>query len=159
MRSSRARLAVVAAIVIAVALGAWRTSRPKSIPVAFGVVDRGRVERTVANTRAGTVQACRRAKLAPPMGGQIVKLPVREGSRVHAGDLLLELWSQNGVAQQRQTKEQARGAVLHAQEVCTSADVAERDAGRAQKLHRDALLPDDQLDRAISNARTLRAAC
>ena len=56
-------------------------------------------------------------------------------------------------------QEQARGATLHAQQICVSADVAERDADRARKLHRDGLLPDDQLDRAISNARTLRAAC
>ena len=159
MRSFSARFLIVAAIVAAVALGAWRSSRPKTVPVVFGVVDRGRVERTVANTRAGTVQACRRARLAPPMGGQIVALPVREGTRVHAGDVLLELWSQNGVAQQRQSEEQAHSATLHAQEVCSSADVAERDAERARKLHRDALLPDDQLDRAVSNAHTLRAAC
>src|SRR5437868_5709199 len=144
MRSFSARFLIVAAIAAAVALGVWRSSRPKTVSVVFGVVDRGRVERTVANTRAGTVQACRRAKLAPPMGGQIVALPVREGARVHAGDVLLELWSQNGVAEQRRMQEQARGVTLHAQEVCTSADVAEREAERARRLHRDALLPDDQ---------------
>ena len=111
MRSFSARFLIVAAIVAAVALGAWRSSRPKTVPVVFGVVDRGRVERTVANTRAGTVQACRRARLAPPMGGQIVALPVREGTRVHAGDVLLELWSQNGVAQQRQKRISSIGGV------------------------------------------------
>src|SRR5207237_9279181 len=97
MRSFSARFLIVAAIVAAVALGAWRSSRPKTVPVVFGVVDRGRVERTVANTRAGTVQACRRARLAPPMGGQIVALPVRGGTRLDPGAVLVELWRPKGV--------------------------------------------------------------
>src|SRR5690242_12447786 len=118
MRSLGAKLLAVLAIAAAIAFGAWRSSRPKVVPVIVGVVDRGRVERTVSNTLAGTVQACRRAKLAPPSGGQIVALPVREGARVRAGDTLLELWSGSGVAEQRRAQEQARSATLHAQEVC-----------------------------------------
>jgi len=153
------RIAILALLIAVVAFFAWRSSRPKLVPVVFATVDVGRVERTIANTRAGTVQACRRAKLAPPSGGQIVSLPVHEGDRVRAGQLLLELWSQNGVAQERMAQEQARGAALHAQQLCGNADIADRDAQRAKQLHRDGLLPDDQLDRAVSSARTLRAAC
>ena len=159
MRSVGGRLLFAALVVAAIAFGVWRTTRPKVVPVVLGVVDRGRVERTVANTRAGTVQACRRAKLAPPSGGQIVSLPVREGDRVQAGQVLLELWSQNGIAEARAAHEQARGATLHAQEACLNAEVGEREAERARKLHRQGLLPDDQLDRAISLGKTLRAAC
>src|SRR5712692_11606210 len=117
------RLAVVAVILIAVVLLVWGTRRPNPLPVVLAEVDLGRVERTVANTRAGTVQACRRAKLAPPSGGQIVSLPVREGDRVRAGQVLLELWSQNGVAQARVAQEQAHSATLHAQEACLNAEV------------------------------------
>src|SRR5258708_11818891 len=95
VRSVGGRPLFAALVVAAIAFGVWRTTRPKVVPVVFGVVDRGRVERTVANTRAGTVQACRRAKLAPPSGGQIVSLPVREGDRVQTGQTLLDLWSQN----------------------------------------------------------------
>lgn len=157
--SKPVRLLIIAAVIAAIVFAFYRSSRPRPVAVVFGVVDRGRVERTVANTRAGTVNACRRAKLAPPSGGQIVSLPVREGDRVRAGALLLELWSQNGVAQARAAQEQARGAALHAQEACLNADIAEREAERARKLHRDGLMPDDQLDRVISNAKTLRAAC
>ena len=50
--------------------------RPDPIPVVVAVVDRGLVRATVANTRAGTVKACRRAGLAPALGGQLAKLPV-----------------------------------------------------------------------------------
>jgi RND family efflux transporter, MFP subunit len=159
MKSPGVRLLIAVLIVAAIGFFVWRKAQPSEVPVVLGVAGRGRVERTVANTRAGTVQACRRAKLAPPSGGQIVSLPVHEGDRVRAGEVLLELWSQNGVAQARVAREQARGATLHAQEACLNADVAERDAARARKLHRDGLLPDDQLDRAVSLGKTLRAAC
>src|SRR5216684_571777 len=159
VRSVGGRLLFAALVVAAIAFGAWRTTRPKVVPVVLGVVDRGRVERTVANTRAGTVQACRRAKLAPPSGGQIVSLPVHEGDRVTEGQVLLELWSQNGIAEARVAQEQAHGATMHAQEACLNAEVAEREAERARKLHREGLLPDDQLDRAISLGKSLRAAC
>ena len=153
------RLLAVAVIGVAIALVLWRYRRPNAVPVVLADVDVGRVEHSVANTRAGTVNACRRAKLAPPAGGQIVALPVREGDRVRSGQVLLELWNQEGTAQAKVAEEQSRSAVLHAEEACGHADVAQRDAARASKLHRDGLLPDDQLDRALSNATTLRAAC
>jgi len=51
------------------------------------------------NTRAGTIKACRRAKLAPAAGGQIVKLWVKEGERVQQGQVLLELWNTDLSAQ------------------------------------------------------------
>jgi HlyD family secretion protein len=159
VRSLGVRLLLAGLVVSAIAFGIWRTARPKAVAVVLGAVDRGRVERTVANTRAGTVEACRRAKLAPLSGGQIVSLPVHEGDRVQTGQVLLELWSQDGLAQARVAQEQSRSTTLHAQEACLNAEVAERDAERARKLHREGLLPDDQLDRAVSLGKTLRAAC
>lgn len=153
------RLLILLAIVAAFALLVWWYTRPEPVPVVISEVDRGRVERSVANTRAGTVNACRRARLAPQAGGQIASLPVREGQRVQAGQVLLVLWNEDSAAQTRMAEEQARSAVLRAEEVCERASVAQRDADRARKLHRDGLLPDDQLDRAISSAATLRSAC
>jgi len=153
------RIAVLAVLVCAIAAFVWWRTRTKPVPVVIGDVDRGRVEQSVANTRAGTVSACRRAKLAPPSGGQIVSLPVHEGDRVRAGQVLLELWNADSAASARAAEEQTHGAMMRAQETCVSADVAERDADRARKLHGQGLLPDDQLDRAISTAKSLRAAC
>lgn len=153
------RLIVFLAIVSAIALLVWWKTRPEPVPVIIGEVDRGRVERSVANTRAGTVSACRRAKLAPPAGGTIAALPVREGERVRQGQVLLELWNEDTAARTLVAEEQARSSALRSEEVCLRAAVADRDAERARKLHRDGLLPDDQLDRAASTARTLRAAC
>jgi len=153
------RLLIALAIVALLALVVWRATRPDPIPVRAATIDRGRVERTVANTRAGTVNACRRAKLAPPSGGAIAALPVREGDRVKSGQVILELWNEDTAAQARVAEEQSRGVVLRAEEVCVSAATSAREAERARSLHRDGLLPDEQLDRAISSATTLRAAC
>ena len=158
-KSPRGRLLLIAIILAAIAIPIWRSTRSRRIPVVLGQVDRGRVEQTVANTRAGTVHACRRARLAPPSGGQIVSLPVHEGDRVRAGQVLLELWNDTAVAEARMTVDESRSATLRAQQACVSADIAEREAARARKLHQSGLLPDDQLDRSISSAETARAAC
>lgn len=153
------RSIIVVAVIVAAALLVWIRLRPKPVSVVLGEVDSGRVERSVANTRAGTVTACRRAKLAPNGGGQIASLPVHEGDRVKPGQVLLELWSEDSAAQARAADQLSRGAVERANEACVNADMAERDAQRARKLHADGLLPDDQLDRANSNAKSLRAGC
>jgi HlyD family secretion protein len=153
------RLLIVAVIAMVAALLVWRSTQSEAVKVTIGAVDRGRVERSVANTRAGTVNACRRARLAPPAGGQIVGLPVKEGDRVQAGQVLLELWNEDTVAQARVAEEQVRSAGLRVEEACERAAVAEREAARARKLHADGLLPDEQLDRANSAATTSRAAC
>lgn len=154
------RRILVAAVLAAIAsLAIWQTTRKEAVAVAVGAVDRGRVERSVANTRAGTVNACRRAKLAPPAGGQIVGLPVREGDRVKAGQVLLELWNEDTAAQARVAEEQVRGAALRVEEACVRAETAEREAARATKLHADGLVPEEQLDRATSAAKTARAGC
>ena len=39
----------------------WWSARPKPVRVVVAPVERGTVEKTVSNTRAGTVKACRRA--------------------------------------------------------------------------------------------------
>ena len=61
---------IITLIVVAGLAGLFHyLSRPKPVAVVLQAVDRGKVESIVANTRAGTVKACRRALLAPPTGG------------------------------------------------------------------------------------------
>ncbi|MBK1632304.1 hypothetical protein CKO31_16480 [Thiohalocapsa halophila] len=76
------RLPVKLLLILLLAAGAgavwWSVSRPHPVSVRIAEVERGRVEEMVANTRAGTVKACRRARLAPAMGGQIAQLEVHE---------------------------------------------------------------------------------
>src|ERR1700675_1450629 len=128
------RLILVVFIVAALGAAVWYVMRPKPIPVALGQADHGLVENTVTNTRAGTVTACRRAKLAPPIGGQIARLNVKKGDRVRAGQVLLELWNDTLSAQLQLARNQLDSARSHAQESCLAADVAEREAERSKKL-------------------------
>src|SRR3970040_1879685 len=87
------RFVLLALLVLMAAAAAWYFTRPKPVTVAVAEACIGRVENTVANTRAGSVAACRRAKLAPPAAGRIEKLNVREGDRVKKGQVLLTLWN------------------------------------------------------------------
>ena len=148
------------AIVVAAILGAgWYFTRPEPISVALATVDRGLVERTVSNTRAATVTACRRSRLAPKSGGQIARLLVREGDRVKAGQVLLKLWNKDLVANQELAKDQLKAARLRGREACLAADLAERDAERSRQLKEKGFISDDRLDRAVSEAQTKRAGC
>ncbi len=64
-------------IVIAVAVGViWYMGRQPPPEVLLHTVARGTVEKTVSNTRAGTVEACRRSKLSMPTGGRVDALLV-----------------------------------------------------------------------------------
>ncbi len=74
------RIAILVAILAVVGLAvAWYT-RPKPIPVVLSEVAEGKVESTLANTRAGTVEACQRTKLSTIVGGRIEYLGVKEGT-------------------------------------------------------------------------------
>ena len=108
MSSLRLRqILIVLFLLVAVALLVWYLGRQKPVPVTLATVESGSVLATVSNTRAGTVEACQRARLAPPMGGQIARLPFKEGDRVKAGDILVELWNQDMRAQVLQAERDA----------------------------------------------------
>ena len=89
------------AVIALLATAAWYFTRPKPVVVAVALADAGRVENTVANTRAGSVMPCRRAKLAPPAGGRIERLNVTEGDRVRPGQVLLTLWNDDLTAREQ----------------------------------------------------------
>ena len=95
-------------LAIGAALG-WYWSQPKPVLVKVQAVERGSVQSTASNTRAGTVKACRRAHLAPAIGGLIAKLPVSQSDHVKSGQLLLELWNHDIVAEIKFAKEERRG--------------------------------------------------
>jgi HlyD family secretion protein len=153
------RLGVLALVLATVAAAIWFFTRTEPIAVVVAPVEPGRVEATVANTRAGSVSACRRAKLAPPLGGRIDKLTVREGDRVKKGQLLIELWNEDLVARERVAAEQQQTARAHQREACTIADIAARAAARTRQLQAQGFVSEDAVDRAVSEADAKRAAC
>jgi hypothetical protein len=58
--------------------GGWWLSRPKPVAVVLKEIERGLVESTIANTRAGTVEACQRTRLSTISGGDAAKADVAQ---------------------------------------------------------------------------------
>jgi len=134
-------------------------SKPDPIQVTVSKVERGIVEATVANTRAGTIMACRRAKLSPAMGGQITQLPVNEGDRVEAGELLLALWNDDLQAQVVLAEQEALATRARSEASCIQADIAQREAQRLQRLKTSGAASVELIDQATSRAKSSRAEC
>jgi HlyD family secretion protein len=153
------RAAIVIVLIVIVAAGIWWSLRPKPVAVTVIEVERGTVSATVANTRAGTVNACRRANLSPAVGGQIESLPVKDGERVDRGQLLLELWNDDIRARLTLNQRDARAASSRAREACVTADVAKRESERLMKLHDQGLTSEEAADQAVGKAESTAAAC
>ena len=152
-------IGTVIALAVLVFIAVWYWSQPKPIPVILQQVDTGRVEASVANTRAGTVEACQRAQMAPPTGGQVALLPVSKGQQVKKGEVLLGLWNDDLKAEVALAKSEAGAAKAREEEACVLADVADREAKRLLKLKSSALVSEDRVDRAVTDAIARAAAC
>ncbi len=152
---------IVVAVLVGFALVAafMFFTRSKPLPVVLQTVAFGNVEASVSNTRAGTVMACRRAKMSPSAGGQIAKLRVKKGERVRKGQVLLELWDEDLHAQERLAQEQLQTSRTRVQEVCTLAEAAQREAVRSQELKDKGFISSQLLDRAVSDAASRKASC
>jgi HlyD family secretion protein len=159
MLKKKSKITFLIITVAAVVFLIWHFSRPKPIAVTVSKVELGKVESVVTNTRAGTIKACRRARLAPATGGQIDKLPVVEGQHVQANQILVEMWNEDLQAQLLLVKQEAIAAKARAKETCVRADVAQREANRQEKLSKQKLASEEDVDRARGNAEATRAAC
>ncbi|MEO8223731.1 MAG: efflux RND transporter periplasmic adaptor subunit [Gammaproteobacteria bacterium] len=159
MSSRGVRLLWIVGLIAVVALLAWYLTRPNPVKVTLAEVKLGAVLATVANTRAGTVDACDRARLAPPMGGQIARLPFKEGNRVKKGDILLELWNQDQRAQVSQAEREAVASRSRTREACVNSAVAAKNAARIRKLRTESLVSEGETERAAREADAQAAVC
>ena len=153
------RVAVVVLIGAALAYAGWHVTRPQPPEVELATIARGTVESTVVNTRAGTIKACRRARLAPVAGGQIVKLWVKEGERVKAGQALLELWNRDLAAQRDLATRQFATSEERRREACIVADNAKRDADRTEQLVAKGFVSPQRGEDARADAHARQANC
>ena len=139
--------------------------RAKPVEVEVARVERGEVEETVTNTRAGTVKARNRTKLSPQVGGRVTALPFAKGAKVPAGALLLQLDDSIQRAEMSLAEEQVKTVAAQAAEAHLAARLAEREWARARALARDAILSQQDLDaletrrdQAVSAAEAADAA-
>jgi HlyD family secretion protein len=152
------KIAVIVVVVLLVVGWAW-SARTKPLQVWVTKAEFGAVEKTVSNTRAGTIKACRRSKLSMPMGGVVDKLLVQKGDRVETGQLLLELWDRDHHASVDQARAALNSAEHSQQQVCIMADRSARESQRLQSLAERRLISVDAADNAQSNALSQRGAC
>jgi len=151
-------IALLLLIALAVA-GIWYAGLEPPPVVALHKVSRGMVERTVSNTRAGTVDACRRSKLSMPIGGRVDELHVDEGDKVEAGQVLLSLWNKDRRAMTAQAEAQLLVARHGAQKMCVEAANAEREAKRLEQLAGKGLASQEATELARTRAEGGRFGC
>jgi HlyD family secretion protein len=144
--------------IVLIGLFMW-FGRSKPVKVIVAQAEYGQVRDTVANTRAGTIKACRRAGISPSIGGQIDSLPVKEGDVVKAGQVLMALWNDDLRAQLALASSEAKSTTAKAEQVCVLADVARREARRQKQLQAKNLASEEAIDKAEGEARAQQAAC
>ena len=133
--------------------------REQAVAVSVKTAEQGIVEQTVTNTRAGSVKARQRARLAPAIGGRIATLNVRKGDKVEAGQLLLTLWNKDLLAELELAEKQAKVAEAAAREACLMADYTERQGERLTELRKNRSTSESSYDEAIAVAAAKKAAC
>ena len=153
------RIVIAVALIVALGLAYAWLSRPKPIPVVLKEVAEGKVEATLANTRAGTVEACLRTKLSTIIGGRIEYLGVKEGDKVKKGQLLLKLWNDDQQAQATLAQTQIALAGRRVDEACLVALNAEKEAQRQAELRARGFVSTSREEAARTEAEARRASC
>jgi HlyD family secretion protein len=132
---------------------------PEHIQVKVVRLERGRVESTITNTKAGTVRARRRAQLSSEVGGRVVEITHREGDRVAAGTSLIGLNDATQRAQLRLAEGGLRVAEASRGQACIARDRARRELARKRKLADQAIVSADLLDQLESAYQVASASC
>jgi HlyD family secretion protein len=153
------RLPIALAVIVVIVVAVWWVGRPKPIAVVVAEIDRGKVESSIANTRAGTVEACQRTKLSTIIGGRIEMLAVKEGDRVEKGQLLMKLWNDDQQAQSTLAAAQMNTFQKRVNEICTLAVNAEKEAERQNSLSEKGFVSGSKVEAARAEAQAKRASC
>ena len=144
------RLIVLIAIVAVAVLLRLTVFAPDPVPVSVHAVERGRVEATVVNSRAGTVHSRNEAELSPGLSGVVKEIPVSKGDRVVKGQILLRLDDAEYAAQVLLAERALDAARSAESEARVTSDQAERELRRNEGLFERGFVSDS----VIENVRT-----
>jgi HlyD family secretion protein len=158
MSKARWIVALIAVVAMLVVLR-FTVFKPEPVAVRTAAVERGVVEETVTNTRAGTVKVRYRAELSPQIGGLVVDLPLREGDRVERGEVVVELDSRAQLAEVASARTAVAAARAQADEACLAAELAEKELVRVERLHARGIASEQNLDLLRTDRDRTRAAC
>ena len=137
----------------------WWWQRPQPLPVTLWPVERGAVEALVANSRAGTLKACRRSQLSFKLGAPVSARLVNEGDRVVAGQLLMQLRQDDLQARLAETEARLQVQCNTREQRCTQAALDRREVQRLSQLAARQLAAAQRLDQAENQARQSQLLC
>lgn len=132
---------------------------PDSIEVRVAPAVRGLVESTVTNSKAGTVEARRRSRIASEIGGRVIEIAHREGARVIAGQPLVRLARQSHLAQLKLAEQGVAVARAGHKDACLRRDRARRELARTQRLAASSVASEDRLDELQFRSDSASVAC
>ena len=131
---------------------------PKLVPVTVQRVETGRVEDSVVNSRAGTVQSRLRSEMSPGIAGLVVAIPARKGTHVKKGEVLLRLDDTEQKARVQLATRTLDAARAMAEQAQLEAEHAERQWKRAEELSRHQVVSETAFDADRTQAQTTQVA-
>ena len=152
-------LFALGALVALVLLLRWTVFAPDPIEVRVAKVARGTVQSTLTNSKAGTVEARRRSRIAAEIGGRVVEVRHREGAHVTAGEPLIRLAEESLRARLEQTKEGVPVAQARLEDACLRRDRSRRELDRTRRLAEQNVASEDRLDALQYSFDSARVAC
>lgn len=132
---------------------------PDPVEVRIAEVERGTVQSTLTNSKAGTVEARRRSRIAAEIGGRVVEIRHREGDHVKSGELLVRLAEESLRAKLEQVKEGVPVATARLEDACLRRDRARRELDRTRRLAEQNVASEDRLDALQYAFDSARVAC
>ncbi|MCU0226686.1 MAG: efflux RND transporter periplasmic adaptor subunit [Bryobacterales bacterium] len=139
------------------------TPRRETVRAAVHVMSVRQATAFVEGT--GTVEARTEAQIAARVMGYIQSIPVREGDRVSAGQMLVEISAsemQAAVAQARAAGQEARSALAEVESAIAAAEsqakLAEATFTRMDNLHQRKSISDQEFDEATARNAAAQAA-
>jgi HlyD family secretion protein len=159
MRKWIVRIALFVVVIAAILVSRATVFAPKPILVRVIEVEKGRVESTVTNSKAGTVKARRRAAISPEVGGRVTEILFHKGDTVHEGDLIVRLNDDAQKARLEHSRRALAAARSSYEQACVRAERDRRALERNEKLAEEKVIPVDLLDEIRSQFEISARAC
>lgn len=149
-------LAAVILLIFIAVIGYAMRDKDSGISVTTAEVSRGDITSTVSGT--GRIYAEVEVRISSEVSGEIIELPVSDGTRVRRGDLLVRV---NPDTLEAQVLQQEAG--LSAARASSAQNLAEKlkaqlDLRRIEELHQKGFTTQDQLDQARTMLKVREAS-
>ncbi|MCH7600716.1 MAG: efflux RND transporter periplasmic adaptor subunit [Myxococcales bacterium] len=132
---------------------------PDPVMVKVVAIERGTVESTVTNSKAGTLRSRMRSHMSAETGGRVTHIYFREGSSVKRGDLLIKLNDTSSQARIELSQAAIATSIEQRKEACLNRDYAKRDVDRTRELARNNVTSVEALDRLEVAYQSAEAGC